>query len=127
MAGLVVQKCFWEALGTIQYLWVPIVDRSYFYENEENCSASPSAAAWSFVTQVSSVAGNLQLLILAVDLHRSSSNPFESFKLREKYYRGFVLIVSVTTGIALIGLGNDVYGLASNLTCWIQVGLLVRT
>lgn len=119
--ALVVQKCIWEAINVVQYLWIPLIDKSYFYNNDDSCAASNNAAIWAFISQVSHMAGNLQLLILAVDLRRSSSNPFEAYQLRERYYLGFVWLISLSTGLILLALGGDTYGLASNMTCWIQV------
>lgn len=121
MTALVVRKCLWEAIYNIQYLWIPLVNTSYFYIDESECVASRPAALWAFVTQVCRMAGNLQLLALAVDLHRSSSNPFESYQQNEWKYRGLVVVISLITGFALLALGDEVYGLASNMTCWIQV------
>lgn len=124
ITALVVQKCIWEAINTIQYLWIPFIDNNYFYENagdDNDCKAPRKVAIWAFISQVSRMAGNLQLLILAVDLHRSSSNPFEAYQLREKYYLGFIWFVSLCTGFILLSFGNNVYGLSSNMTCWIQV------
>jgi hypothetical protein len=119
--ALVVRKCVWESIYNIQFLWVPLVSSDYFYKNVDDCQASRHAALWSFVSQVCRMAGNLQLLVLAVDMHRSSANPFESFQRNAFAYNCFVNVVSFLSGFILLAMGNEVYGLNSNMTCWIQV------
>ena len=125
-SAIVVRRCVWEAVYIVQFLWVPVMDAEYFYSDLGDCLASRPAAIWSFVSQVCRMAANLQLLVLAVDMHRSSANPFESYQRSEKYYQGFVTCVALISGLILLGLGNSVYGLDSNKTCWIQVRSLLR-
>mmetsp|Transcript_24984 Transcript_24984/g.36876 ORF Transcript_24984/g.36876 Transcript_24984/m.36876 type:complete len:952 (-) Transcript_24984:91-2946(-) len=75
---------------------------------------------FSFWTQFALIGGELWFLVLTMDLHFATTNPFTSYKLNAKRYEVFVLMGSIGTASILIAAGPKVYGLSSDATCWIQ-------
>lgn len=98
---------------------MPFVDDKFFWGNS-NCEASNWAAFFSFVTQFSLIGSELWFLVLTMDLHMASSNPFTSYKLNAQRYNFLVFSGSIGTGLVLMGLGPNKYGRSSDATCWIQ-------
>jgi hypothetical protein len=119
--ALGVKKCIFELIFVSQYLWIPLVPETFFWNDEEDCLASNWAAFFSFVTQFSLLGGELWFLVLTLDLHFACTNPFTSYKLNAQRYEIFVFFGSLVTALILIISGPKVYGLSSDLTCWIQV------
>jgi hypothetical protein len=119
--ALGVKKCIFELIFVSQYLWIPFVPEGFFWRDEEECVASKWAAFFSFVTQFSLLGGELWFLVLTLDLHFACTNPFTSYKLNAQRYEIFVFFGSLVTALILIISGPKVYGLSSDLTCWIQV------
>ena len=119
--ALGVKKCLYEMLFVSQYLWIPFVPDSFFWSDEDDCRASHWAGFFSFWTQFALIGGELWFLVLTMDLHFATTNPFTSYKLNAKRYEVFVLMGSIGTASILIAAGPKVYGLSSDATCWIQV------
>jgi hypothetical protein len=120
-AALGVKKCIFELIFVSQYLWIPLAPIDFFWKSEDDCVASNWAGFFSFVTQFSLLGGELWFFVLTLDLHFACTNPFTSYKLNAQRYEIFVICGSLMTASALLISGPDVYGLSSDLTCWIQV------
>lgn len=100
---------------------MPYLPDDLFWKTESDCKASSVAAFLSFVTQFSLIGSELWFLVLTVDLHLASTNPFTSYKLNAQRYNLLVYSGSLGTALILLLLGNEVYGRSSDATCWIQV------
>lgn len=74
----------------------------------------------SFLTQFSLLGSELCFLVISVDLRIAYTNPFSSFKETRWHFATFVIGVALSTAFALIGMGDKVYGLASEGVVWIQ-------
>jgi hypothetical protein len=105
---------------------MPFLKDSLFWHPDGNCRASSLAGFLSFLTQFSLIGSELWFLVLTMDLHMASSNPFTSYKLNAERYNFLVYTGSFGTAIILMFLGNEVFGRSSDATSWIQVILRVH-
>ena len=131
ITALVVNKCFFELVFVSQYLWINFADESFFWQDsdictpnkddDKTCSATVVAGFLSCVTQFSFLGNELYFLVITMDLHLACTNPFTSYKLNAQRYMIFVFGSSFTTAVLLGLLGDNVYGLSSDASVWIQV------
>ena len=123
--ALAIYKCVFDMIFVQQYLWLPFVSATYFYNDDlttapYNCIASETAAFFAFLSQFSFLGSELCFLVISIDLRKAYSNPFSSFNQSRWYFASFVLGFSLLTALALMSMGNKVYGLASEGVVWIQ-------
>jgi hypothetical protein len=62
----------------------------------------------------------LCFLVISVDLRIAYTNPFSSFKETRWRFATFVVGFALITAFVLVGMGDKVYGLASEGVVWIQ-------
>lgn len=123
--ALAIYKCMFEFTFTQQYFWLPFLDVNMLYSNftdnpPYNCDATKLAAVFSFITQAAMLGSELIFLTITIDLRMAYTNPFSSYKQNKYYFAMFVVGISISTGIALILMGNSVYGLSVEGSVWIQ-------
>ncbi len=84
------------------------------------CNASNLAAYLSFLTQFTLLGSELCFLVISLDLRMAYTNPFSSYKQNKVYFASIVLGISFVTSMALMAMGDQVYGLSSLGIAWIQ-------
>jgi hypothetical protein len=125
LAAMAIYKCIFDVIFVQQYLWLPFVATSNFYSDDATtapfyCQSTMLTGFLAFMTQVSLLGSELCFLVISVDLRLGYTNPFSSFKQTKWYFASFVLGVALLSGLALIAMGDMVYGLASEGVIWIQ-------
>ncbi len=84
------------------------------------CNASTMAAYLAFLTQFSLLGSELCFLVISLDLRMAYTNPFSSYKQNKIYFASIVFGFSFVTALALVLMGDRVYGLSSLGIAWIQ-------
>lgn len=124
--ALAIYKSVFELVYCIQFLWLNFVRSGVYFDYETDkdgnvyCPATQFAAISAFVMQFSLIGGELWFLVLTMDLHLATTNPFISYKQLASRYHLLVYGGSLITSVALMLAGNEVYGLGSDSTSWIQ-------
>jgi hypothetical protein len=119
--ALAIYKCIFEFAFIQQYLWSPYLRTSAFYDDDaidQNmppyyCNASRMASWLSFLTQFTLLGSELCFLIISLDLRMAYTNPFSSYRQNRLYFASIVFGISLATSIALMAMGDQVYGLSS--------------
>lgn len=118
-------KCLFDVFRFQQYLWTPTLHNSQFYTDDLSrapyfCKSSRLAAALAFLSQVSTLGGELTFLVISMDLRTAYTNPLASLKKSYRGYSLFVLTASIATGVGLMLMGPQVYGVSENGFVWFQ-------
>jgi len=122
---LAVYKCIFEMIFLQQYLWVPSIRNQRFFDDDHvvapySCHATPYAGGGAFATQFALVGSELCFFIISYDLRSAYTNPFSSFKEMKVWYFMGVVGFSLFTGICLLLMGPEVYGMSFLGLLWIQ-------
>jgi hypothetical protein len=125
LVALAVYKSVFELVYCIQFLWLNFLPSGVYFDYEEEdgellCPATTFAAVSAFVMQFSLIGGELWFLVLTMDLHLATTNPFISYKQIATRYHALVYGGSLISSVALMLAGDRVYGLGSDSTSWIQ-------
>ena len=72
------------------------------------------------MSQMTLLAGELWFWVISHDLQMGYQNPFSSFKQNKTFYVLVVGILSIGSGIILIGFGPSAYGVSAEGAIWIQ-------
>lgn len=124
--AVAIYKSIVDLIYVNQYLWLPVISTSQFYDSSYSttspysCNASVTAAVFAFISQMCLLGNQLCFLIISIDLRYAYTNPFTSFKHNRPRYAFFVVVWSIFNACILMALGNNVYGLSSLGLVWIQ-------
>ncbi len=126
--ALAIYKCIFEFAFIQQYLWTPFLNTDKFYDDDAidtgvppyHCNASNMAAWLSFLTQFTLLGSELCFLVISLDLRLAYTNPFSSYKQNKLFFASIVFGISGATSMALIAMGDQVYGLSNIGIAWIQ-------
>lgn len=123
--SLLIYKCVLEFFFVQQYMWVPFMDSSSFYDEEYThfpyCHAATLlSTAGAFVSQFCILGAELCLLVLSIDLRLAYTNPFSSYRQNRPYFVVFVVSVSTIIALVLMMMGPMVYGPSMEGAIWIQ-------
>jgi hypothetical protein len=123
--ALAIYKCILDIFFVQQFLWVPFISNSAFFDDDASsspyyCNASFPASIWAFCTQFFLLSGELCFLVISMDLRMAYTNPFTSFESTKMFYICFILGSALLTSVCLLIMGNHVYGPASEGIIWIQ-------
>jgi hypothetical protein len=121
LPALAIYKCIFEFAFIQQYLWSPFLKTSAFYDDDAMdtniapyfCNASNMAGWLSFLTQFTLLGSELCFLIISLDLRMAYTNPFSSYRQNRLYFGSIVFGISLATSLALMAMGDQVYGLSS--------------
>lgn len=108
-----------------QFFWIAFPPSTFFWNqplvtSASSCESNRNVAALTFLCQFSLLGGELWYFVLSRDIHMAITNPFSSYQLVEWQFTVGVFSLSLLTGLILLSLGPNVFGLTSDPMIWIQ-------